>query len=152
MRFPTGKWGNKQLTFHPAPMRPPFRPFAALVFAWQDEKALICKIPRRGWCIPSGRVEPFESGAEAARREALEEGGALLDEIRYIGCYQIADKRNSLWAEAFTASISEFIDIPPESESEERRLVTPAELPDCYHFWDPLTQAVFEYSKGVFER
>ena len=152
MRFPAGKWGTRQMTFHPAPSRPPFRPFAAMVFAWDDGKALICNIPGRGWCIPSGRVEPNEEGIAAAEREAYEEGGVRLEELRYMGCYQIADRNTTLWAEAYTAKIAEFVDIPDFSESTERKMVSPEELPDVYHMWDALTLAVFNYSRTVFER
>ncbi len=97
-------------------------------------------------------MEPYESAIDAAHREAFEEGGAKLSDLRYIGCYQISDKHATLWAEAFTASIGELVEIPPESESTERKLVPPSELPDCYHMWDSLTEAVFQYSPNVFER
>jgi 8-oxo-dGTP diphosphatase len=152
VKFPSGKWGNRHMVFHPAPVRPPFRPFAAMVFAWQDGHALICNIPGRGWCIPSGRVEPNEEGIAAAEREAYEEGGARLGDLRYMGCYQISDKSTTLWAEAYTASIEQLEEIPDFSESTERKLVDPEQLPDVYHMWDSLTQAVFEYSRTVFER
>ena len=77
-KFPAGKYGRQRLEFFPAPFQSPLRAFAALVFCWQDESILLCDIEDRGWSIPSGRVEPFESSEDAARREAIEEAGANL--------------------------------------------------------------------------
>ncbi|HWD41934.1 MAG TPA: NUDIX domain-containing protein, partial [Fimbriimonas sp.] len=74
-RFPSGQYGRQTLRFHPAPFRSPLRAFAALVFPWVEESVVICDIDRRGWCIPSGRVEPHETSLEAAKREAREEAG-----------------------------------------------------------------------------
>ena len=149
MKFPCGRWGRRQLVFHPAPAHPPFRPFAAMVFVWQGDRTLLCRIPGRGWCIPSGRVEGTETGEEAARREAFEEGGVLIDDLRYLGCYQITERNAVLWAEAFTARAVDFVDIPEESESNARLLVDRDDLPCCYHFWDPLAEAVFEHAHSV---
>lgn len=112
----------------------------------------MCSIPGRGWCIPSGRVEPHEQGEEAARREAHEEGGVTLGELRYLGCYRISDGRSTLWAEAYTGDVEELGEIPEGSESSERRLVCPSELPEMYHNWDELTQAMFEYAWTVYSR
>jgi 8-oxo-dGTP diphosphatase len=140
------------MLFHPAPAHPPFRPFAAMVFVWDDDRTLLCKIPGRGWCIPSGRVEGTESGEEAARREAYEEGGVLIDDLRYLGCYQISEKNAVLWAEAFTARVEEFVQIPEGSESSARLLVDKDDLPCCYHLWDSLAEAVFEHSRQVASR
>lgn len=152
MRFPCGKWGRRQLIFHPAPTRAPYRPFAAMVFVWSDDKALLCRIPGRGWCIPSGRVEGTETAEDAARREAFEEGGVLLDDVRYLGCYQINDGNNVTYAEAFTAHIAKLVDIPGDSESRARLLVDREDLPCCYHNWDSLAEAVFDLSREVVAR
>ena len=151
-RFPTGRWGRMTLCFHPAPLRAPFRPFAAMVFAWQDGSVLLCNIPGRGWGIPSGRVEACEDSVEAARRETLEEGGAIIENLRYMGCYEMISQKQIMWAEAYTASIQDLVDIPEGSESQDRKLVEAEHLPNCYYMWDPLTEAVFEYSRSVFKR
>ena len=151
-KFPAGRWGRMAMCFHQAPLRAPFRPFAAMVFAWLDGKVLLCNIPDRGWCIPSGRVEACEDSVEAAHRETLEEGGALIENLRYLGCYEIFSKRKTMWAEAYSANIKELVDIPEGSESQERKLVEAKKLPCCYHMWDPLTEAVFEHARSVSER
>ena len=94
-------------------------------------------------------MEGTETGEEAARREAFEEGGVLIDDLRYLGCYQISERNAVLWAEAFTARAVDFVDIPKESESNARLQVDRDDLPCCYHFWDPLAEAVFEHAHNV---
>jgi 8-oxo-dGTP pyrophosphatase MutT (NUDIX family) len=85
----------------------------------------------------------------AARREALEEGGVIVDDLRYIGCYQIQDRNGVLYAEAYTAKNATYVDIPAESESSARLLVDPEDLPCCYHLWDSLAEAVFDHARDV---
>lgn len=133
-------------------MHPPFRPFAAMVFVWEEDKTLLCRIPGRGWCIPSGRIEGNETAEAAAVREAYEEGGVVLNSPRYLGCYQITERNATIWAEAFAATINKVVDIPADSESRARLLVDQCDLPCCYHFWDPLAEAVFGLAKDVLSR
>ncbi|MER3462927.1 MAG: hypothetical protein C4342_08160, partial [Armatimonadota bacterium] len=75
------------MLFRPAPFRAPIRPFAVVVFAWQNGRVLLCDIPGRGWTVPSGRVEPNEDPREAARREAYEEAGATLGCLHELGYF-----------------------------------------------------------------
>ena len=152
MRFPSGKFGRQTLEFHPAPYRAPLRAFAALVFPWCEEEVLICNIEDRGWCIPSGRVEPNESSLEAAVREAREEAGALLQDVLYIGCYRISERGEVRWADVYAARVKELVDIPEEFESCGRQFLLPGQLPEVYHLWNPLTEAVFQHSYDVLRR
>lgn len=151
-RYPTGTYGRQRLEFHPAPFRAPLRAFAGLVFAWQDDKVLVCDIEGRGWCIPSGRVEPYENSLEAVRREALEEGGALLECIQYLGCYRISEKREVRWADCYAARVRDLTEITHCEESLGRKLVTMEELPTLYHLWNPLTEMLFCLSHEVVQR
>ncbi len=151
-RFPPGTWGRQRLQFYPAPFRPPLRAFAALVFPWMDEKVLIADIEGRGWCIPSGRVEPNETSMEAAKREALEEAGGVLTDMQYIGSYEISERREVRWADCFVARVECLCDIRMIEESNGRKLVTLEELPSIYHLWNPLTERVFEHSKEILDR
>jgi len=148
-RYPSGTYGRQRLEFHPAPFRAPLRAFAGLVFAWQGDKVLVCDIEGRGWCIPSGRVEPYENSLEAVRREALEEGGAILECIQYLGCYRISEKREVRWADCYAARVSELVDITRQDESNGRKLVKIEELPAIYHLWNPLTEMLFQQSYEV---
>ena len=151
-KYPTGTYGRQKLEFYPAPFRAPLRAFAGLVFAWQDDRVLVCDIDGRGWCIPSGRVEPQESSLEAVRREALEEGGALLECIQYLGCYRISEKREVRWADCFAARVKDLGEITRKDESLGRQLVTVEELPSLYHLWNPLTEMLFDLSREVVVR
>ncbi len=152
MKFPSGKYGRQTLEFNPAPFRAPLRAFASLVFTWCDDKVLLCNIEDRGWCIPSGRVEPNESSIEAAIREAREEAGAILEEVLYLGCYRITERGEVRWADVYTAMVKELVDIPEEFESMGRQLSDLCDLPQIYHLWNPLTEKVFEYSGIVLRR
>lgn len=151
-RFPCGKYGKQTLEFNPAPFRAPLRAFAALVFPWLDDQVLICDIEDRGWCIPSGRVEPGESSLDAAVREAQEEAGADLKEIHYIGCYRVTQRDEVRWLDVYAANVEGLHDLDPQFESTDRKYVTMEELPEIYHLWNPMTEAVFKHSKCVLDR
>jgi 8-oxo-dGTP diphosphatase len=151
-RFPSGTFGRQRLQFFPAPFKAPLRTFAVLVFAWQGDRVVICDIEDRGWCIPSGRVEPSETSLEAAHREAQEEGGVELERVQYIGCYQISERREVRWADCYAAKVTNVGEISMKEESLGMRLVTVEELPAIYHLWNPLTEAVFQYSREVVQR
>lgn len=151
-RFPTGLYGRQRLQFFPAPFRAPLRSFAGLVFPWDGDRVLVADIRGRGWCIPSGRVEADESSCEAVRREALEEAGAVLKDLQYIGCYHISERTEVRWADCFVARIDELVEIGMKEESNGRRLATLQELPEIYHLWNELTQMVFEHSHEILER
>lgn len=152
MRFPSGKYGRQRLEFHAAPFRAPLRAFASLVFTWCDGEVLLCNIEDRGWCIPSGRVEPNESSIEAAIREAREEAGAILQDVLYLGCYRITERGEVRWADVYVARVKELVDIPEEFESMGRQMLSLEALPSIYHLWNPLTEAVFNYSAEILRR
>lgn len=151
-RFPAGKYGRQKLEFFAAPYRAPLRSFVSLVFCWHDDKVLVCDIIDRGWCIPSGRVEPDESSPEAAVREALEEAGAHIFEPIYLGCYRMTEKQEVRWADVYTAHIRELGEITMPQESRASKLVDLSELPDFYYMWSPLTEQLFHYSREVLDR
>jgi 8-oxo-dGTP diphosphatase len=150
--FPCGKYGRQTLRFYPAPFKAPLRAFAVLAFPWRDEEVLLCDIAGRGWCVPSGRVEPEESSTEAVVRETLEEAGASLGDIQYIGCYQITEKSEVRWADCFTGHVVALGEITARAESKARKFVQVSELPGLYHLWNELTEKVFEYSLQVLRR
>jgi 8-oxo-dGTP diphosphatase len=151
-RFPSGTFGRQRLQFFPAPFKAPLRTFAVLVFAWQGDRVVICDIEDRGWCIPSGRVEADESSLEAARREAMEEGGVELERVQYIGCYHISERREVRWADCYAAKVKKIGEISMKEESLGMKLVKIEELPEIYHLWNPLTEAVFQHSFEIVQR
>lgn len=113
---------------------------------------MLCDIEDRGWCIPSGRVEPNETSVEAALREAMEEAGAVLGEMQYIGCYRITERQEVRWADVYAAHVLELVELSAEFESRGRKLVEVEELPAIYHLWNPLTEEVFSHSRTVLRR
>ena len=149
--FPEARYGNQTLAFHPAPFQAPAVAYAALVFAWQEDRVLVCNIKGRGWCIPSGRLEPGESSLDAATREALEEGGATLEGIEYFGTYEITEGNQTRWADCFTAQITALQPPTHPQESTATKLLTLPELADLYYLWNPLTEAVFAESKAAIQ-
>lgn len=151
-RFPTGQYGRQRLQFYPAPFRAPLRAFAALVFPFDGDKILLCDIEDRGWCIPSGRVEPGESSLETALREAEEEAGAVLTDVQYIGCYSISERNEVRWADCYAARVQDVVEISMKQESRGRKIVALADLPETYHLWNPLTEMVFRHAFEVVER
>lgn len=150
--FPSGRYGRQMLNFYPAPFKAPLRAFAVLVFAWRGDEVLVCDIADRGWCVPSGRVDPGENSLEAAIREAREEAGAELRDVQYIGCYQIKDRNEVRWADCFAAHVAELNAIIADQESMDRKLVSYDALPDIYHLWNDLTALVFTHSREILRR
>lgn len=151
-KFSPGTYGRQRLEFHPAPYRAPLRAFAALVFAWMGEEVLLCDIEDRGWCIPSGRVEPNETSSDAVLREALEEAGAELDAVQYLGCYRISERTEVRWADVFVAKVARLVEMRNDLESRGRMLASRDDLPGVYHLWTPLTEELFAYSHEVLSR
>ncbi len=149
MRFPVGSWKKQRMIFHPAPYRPPIRPFAVVVFAWEGEKVLLCDIPGRGWTVPSGRVEPTEDPREAARRESFEEAGATLGCLHELGHFELCSRGTRRFVAAYTTRLMEKTCIPEGTESRGCRLASLSELADLYHVWDPLMERLFPYSLEV---
>jgi 8-oxo-dGTP diphosphatase len=123
-----------------------------MVFPWHDGQVLLANIEGRGWCIPAGRVDPEETSIQAARREAIEEAGALLDDLHYIGCYQMAARLDIRWVDCFVACVRELVEIGMPEESLGREYYDLAELPEIYHLWNPLTEQVFLHSRDVLDR
>lgn len=128
------------------------RAFAVLLFPWFESKILVCNIVDRGWCVPSGRVEPSENSLEAAVREAREEAGAEIEDIQYIGCYRIEDKSQVRWADAFVAAVVRLGEIGNPEESLGCKLMDMDQLAESYHLWNDLTEQVVTYSRQVFNR
>ena len=151
-RFPCGQYGRQKLQFFAAPYRAPIRAFAALVFPWVEDKVMVCNIADRGWCIPSGRVEAYETSLDAVKREAIEEAGAVLMDIQYIGCYHISERSEVRWADCYAAKIQCLVEIGMQEESLGRKLCTLEELAEIYHLWNELTERVFMHSREILER
>jgi 8-oxo-dGTP diphosphatase len=151
-RFPCGSYGKAKLTFHAAPLKSPIRAFAALVVPIRGEEVLLANIGDRGWCIPSGRVEPFEESLETARRECIEEAGAHLRCLQYMGHYRIQEKEEVRYADLFVAKVEGLCEISMPQESLGRRFVHRSSLEAVYYNWDDLIASVFDYAFEIIGR
>ena len=107
----------------------------------------------RGYCIPSGRIEPGEALDAAAEREVWEETGGRLapDRRRLIGCYRLVSRagpspESVRWCPVFVAEALGFEPIPAGSEFQGLFLAAIEDVADLYFTWDPLMAAVFAYA------
>lgn len=65
------------------------QPEHVLVICRKGQKWLLTNHKKRGLEFPGGKVEQGESLEEAARREVLEETGALIHQLQFIGEYEV---------------------------------------------------------------
>lgn len=79
-----GMWEGERLRwrlFHPVTIG------ARVVLVREGQVLLVRHSYRAGWFLPGGGVDKGETLEEAARREAREEAGAILEEARLLGVY-----------------------------------------------------------------
>ncbi len=149
--FPTVRWGDANVTFTTEALNLPLdRVAAVVVFAIHPEGFAVADIPGRGWCVPSGRMEPGETPLETAIRETAEEIGARLIDPREIGSYLFTESSGEAHrVPAFIGRIKELGHLPPVSESRGARILGRAELAAQYWLWDDLLERMFEYAAEV---
>ena len=104
---------------------------------------MLADIPGLGWTTPSGRVEPGEDPAEAAKRECLEETGSVVESLRELGHYRLSREGCSRLALVYVTEARELVDVPGGSESRGRQVVAPEGLPLVYSGWNALFERVF---------
>jgi 8-oxo-dGTP diphosphatase len=149
--FPSVRWKHDTATFvatHALPDDPAVPAPAALVFPFYGDKVVLADIATRGWCIPSGHVEPGESFEEAVRREAFEEAGATLDRVAFIG-YFVLTRRDTgavRHAPTFIGEVQGLAAVPPGTESRGMQMVNVEDVAGLYFAWDDLLAAVFTYA------
>ena len=143
--FPKARWGDETVQFLASTPPASPAPFAALVFPFYGDRIVLADIVGRGWCIPSGRIEPGESAEHTARREANEEAGIQLGDLTFLGHYRLThDDGRVRISVAYVGRVDSWSDFVPTEESAGRQLVGWEELAEAYCVWDPLLSAVFE--------
>lgn len=124
---------------------------AALVFPFYGDRVALADIATRGWCIPSGHIEPEETPEDAVRREAQEEAGVTLGETRCIGYFVLTDAETSniRYAPTYVGSVQALGEVPAGSESRGRQLVPVEDVAGMYFAWDDLLASVFTYAYDI---
>ncbi len=154
--FPTVRWKTESATFSAAPVGvvspetdaggAALAPLpAALVFPFYGDRVVLADIENRGWCIPSGHIEPGETAEQAVRREAWEEAGVTLSRVAYIGYFVLtqigADEVRH--APTFIAEVANFAEVPEGSESRGMQMANVEDVAGLYFSWDALLASVF---------
>ncbi len=152
--FPEVWWGETKATFYEASQIPPedFEIRAALVFAVSQNLFVVANIIDRGWCIPGGHLLPGETPEEAVRREAYEEAGITLGDLRLLGHFIMRNSSSGInqIVPTYISNVTEFGVVPEGTESRGMRLISLEELPDHYFVWDELMHSVFHYAMKEF--
>lgn len=65
---------------------------------------------KRGYEFPGGKVEAGESPEEAARREVMEETGATISSLHYLGQYKVQAKLDLIIKNIYFAEIEQLHD------------------------------------------
>ncbi len=145
------EWAGRQMQFVPSDRLPeaPAR-YVVVLIADGRGRFLLANIAGRGYCAPSGHVEPGESPEDAARREAFEETGAIVGTLELLGYYRLqpcsASERDECVAPVFLTRAVRIEPLPGGSESDGIRWATLTEMPTLYYQWSPLLKAVFRYA------
>ncbi|MCS7273515.1 MAG: NUDIX hydrolase [Fimbriimonadales bacterium] len=147
------QWAGRWMRFVPADSDEPLPPPRYVVVLISDEagRYLLANIQARGYCAPSGHIEPGESPEAAARREAYEETGAVLAQLHILGAYVLSpcspDEPEPCSAPVYLARAERIDPLGAESESRGIQWATLEELPALYYDWSPLLEAVFAYAE-----
>ncbi len=164
LEFPTVYWHawDVDATFAPGeelPVESEGLLWAVLAFVFYGDKVVLADIAGRGWCIPSGRIEPGETIDGTLERESYEETGARLHprQRRLIGCYRLGFRGGeragqTRYCPVFIAEALGFEPLPPGTESRGIFLASVEDVADVYYVWDALMDAVFAYAEAQKER
>ncbi len=152
--FPTGRWGNQLVTFHPRRRWQGLTPLrAVLLFAFFGERVVLCDIDGRGWSVPGGHLQEGETPEQAIRREAEEEAGITLHRAMPLGVYKLVEPDGACWyVPVFIGDVAHFTPIPNGSESHGILLIPPEDVQEVYHLWDPLIAEVFAYALSQYRQ
>ena len=142
--FPTAKWGSYRAEFVLSSAAPVTH---VVVFPFYGDLIVLAEIINRGWCIPSGHIEPGETPEMAAHRESMEEAGIELGPLTQLGAFVLtAEDGTAGAANAYIATVTKMHDAPTGSDSAGRALFRVEDVSETYYHWDELLDTAFQYA------
>ena len=123
-----------------------YRAWAVIVFAKLGGEYILANIPRRGWTVPSGRIEVGETPVDTAVRETWEEIGARIrpEDLRYMGYYLVRDETGGCaTVPTYFVNLTNYGDVPEGSESMGTIQCPLEKVRTLYWMWDELIESVF---------
>lgn len=80
-----------------------------LVICKYENHWLLTKHKNRGLEFPGGNVESGETAEQAAYREVMEETGAIIEQLIYVGQYKVAGKARTVIKNVYVAYVEQLI-------------------------------------------
>ena len=142
--FPKAKWGSYSAEFVHSTRAPVTH---VVVFPFYGDLIVLAEIINRGWCIPSGHIEPGETPEMAVHRESTEEAGIELGPLTQLGAFVLtAEDGTAGAANAYIATVTKMHDAPTGSDSAGRALFRVEDVSETYYHWDELLDSAFQYA------
>jgi len=112
---------------------PSFEPEIALTYSiisakFRDQWIFVRHHDRSTWEISGGHIDPGETSHDAARRELMEETGALRFDLNCVATYSVIKDGNTGFGRLYLAEVYEIGQVPDNSEIAEVILLD--HLPD----------------------
>ena len=132
----------------------------AVICAKYKDKWIFCRHKQRNtWEIPGGHREINEAIEETAKRELIEETGAIEFEITSISAYCVDKDCEKTYGALFFANVTELGDIPFDSEIKEialfdnipEELTYPKIQPYLFERVNDATKPCYSYVMGIDE-
>jgi 8-oxo-dGTP pyrophosphatase MutT (NUDIX family) len=162
--FPKTTWGVDSIVGFEATeqLPPPHLTSIAGGFVFQDDKVILANVPGRGWEIIGGRIDIGESPDETFRREALNQIGVNLSQVKMIGVVRIEhtgpEPPNCPYPHPvgygvqYIGIASDLLPFTGGSDSLGRSLITPDGFKEHYYGWNEYFDAVFHYAFSVYKK